>query len=218
MSFQGAAKTVAVYGPKVIKAGKMAGKLIPGVAEVIGWADFAGDVASAVYDWATPQTDPATPGPPAGGASQSGGDGFQTSDRAIITNIEGMAQELVQDVGDPTDAVNAPSLFGRLLVMSIKATTINNTQLASSQALGAFTLDAAGRAAFDAEVAAGHIIGSGLFVVRLWNTGAELLPVPALNPYHLTFTSPSGDEVYSTLDYIADVLNNASIWPGVLIP
>lgn len=73
MSFAGVAKGAGVWGPKAAKAGKMAGKLIPGISEAIGWIEFASDVGTAIYDWATPPGGPSSP--PPGGAQQSGGAG-----------------------------------------------------------------------------------------------------------------------------------------------
>ncbi len=70
--------------------------------------------------------------------------------------------------------------------------------------LGYYPLNADGRVMIDLDRAAGKVSGSGLVVSRTDEETGE--QVPTLNPYLLTFTSPSGDEVFSILEVAVDVL------------
>jgi len=74
------------------------------------------------------------------------------------------------------------------------------------RAVSHYSLDAGGRADFDSDTEDGLITGSGLFVMRQDEQTGE--SVPALNPYLLTFTSPSDDEVFNLLEVAVDVLNS----------
>lgn len=221
MSYASIAKGVATYGPIAARAGKMIGKLVPIASNIIS----AYDVANDLWNWASPAGSPPGTPPAPGGAAQAGNCQFNQHGE-VFQAYQLCTRMCLGDTGitfNPDNPQQGETLYNIRTKAYANGTAVSNLHnlfrdwsdyLAYSQ--NDFPLTAAGLAAFDQAVLDGKIEGDGLIVAY-----KKDIPLgkryPVFNPHFLTFYSPSGDEVFSTLDVIADVLNNASTRPGLLV-
>lgn len=104
------------------------------------------------------------------------------------------------------DPINTSALSIKQAAVASQAASVATATLLHSALmnLGRYSLDAAGVEAFNTDKAEGSVVGDGLFV--LWTDGQSGEQVPVLNPQRLTFTSPSGDQVFDLIQMVVDVL------------
>lgn len=113
---------------------------------------------------------------------------------------------------------NVDALFNAVEQAVVAALDANNQAYSVKQLLSSaiggltrYSLDASGLASFADDKQAGRVQGDGLIVLYS-PPDSDGQQLPVLNPELLTFSSPSGDTVYSILAGIADALYSSSLY------